>query len=153
MPQANAAEMEARVTAVYKMLLRGGRRQNILEHAEKEGWNVTPRQVDKYIAKANKIFKKQAAVDRDIERGLALEQLTDLYADARSMRDNRTGLDVRKERSKITDLYPPPQPRTLIISSSDEKLIIQLFEALVQAGHKPREFLEKTLQRLAEVKK
>jgi hypothetical protein len=101
-PQAKTTD---RVNEVYAMLVAGLRREAIIRLAnEKHGWNVRPRTVDDYIAKAKQRFEEEARVRREAELGKAIARLDNLYAKSVSRNDNRTALAVERERIELLGL-------------------------------------------------
>lgn len=132
--KANDAEMEKRVTAVFKLILRGAQRPAILEFAQKQAWDVSPRQIDTYARKANALFRAMAEADRELELGLAVAQLYDLYAGALSIQDRATALNARKELNKLKGLYPPEPPKTLRILNLTEETANRLAAELERRG-------------------
>ncbi|MBZ0306092.1 MAG: hypothetical protein K8I82_08505, partial [Anaerolineae bacterium] len=71
MTKSHNAKFAARVDAVYRLLLAGATRQEMLDFSEKQGWNVTPRQVDTYIRKARALLEKDSEFLRTLEFGKA----------------------------------------------------------------------------------
>ncbi len=99
------AELEHRVSLIYEMLLNGQRRREVLRAAnEQHGWGVSPRQVDSYIAKARKLFERDAQVHREAELGKAIARLDSLYAKTQAKQDLRTALMVERELIELLDL-------------------------------------------------
>lgn len=87
------------------MLVAGLRREAIIRLAnEKHGWNVRPRTVDDYIAKAKQRFEEEARVRREAELGKAIARLDNLYAKSMSRNDSRTALMVERERIELLGL-------------------------------------------------
>ena len=101
MPKSNDTELAARVNEVYKLLLGGANRQDVLDHATKQEWNVTPRQVDTYIRRAKTALDRESNFRKAVEFGKALNQLNNLYARALKIQDFRTALGVRKELNTV----------------------------------------------------
>lgn len=91
-------EISKRVDLVYEMLLQGIRRNVILQYASnKTDWNVSDRQVDTYISKANKLFEKESKIKHKLYFGRAVVRLEDVYARSIKDKDNRTALAVLRE--------------------------------------------------------
>lgn len=102
------AETTARVNAVYKMILAGLRRPEIIRLCvEKHGWNVKARAIDNYIAKAKQRFEEEARVQRGAELGKAIARLDTLYAKADARKDHRGALMVERERIELLGLQEP----------------------------------------------
>lgn len=99
------ARTTERVNEVYAMLIAGLRREAIIRLAnEKHGWNVRPRTVDDYIAKAKQRFEEEARVRRGAELGKAIARLDSLYAKSIGRNDSRTALAVERERIELLGL-------------------------------------------------
>ena len=99
------AVVERRVLDVFKLLLRGASRDEVLRHlAENEV--ESDRTADWYISKATARFKALAKVDAEKERGRQLSRLEDLYSRLFRIQDYRTALAVLRERNELAGLYP-----------------------------------------------
>lgn len=106
MAKATKGQMQQRVTEVYKLLLMGVDRAEILEHGRKT-WNLERAQVDNLIARANQVFERKAAVVQDQEFGKALARLNDLYMRSMKVQDYKTCLAVQRELSSLLGLNAP----------------------------------------------
>lgn len=121
------AEVERRVTEVYKMMLAGLRRGEILRLANaKHGWDVSRRQIDAYMARARKLFELDAKVCREAELGKAIARLDGLFAKTQAKQDLRTALMVERERIELLDLRAK--------QGGDESAVDE-FLALMKQGH------------------
>jgi hypothetical protein len=101
-------EYRRRVQTVYKMMLRGQGRQEILRFvAESTDWGVAERTVENYMAAANRLLEAQAKTVEQRELGLALARVDDLYARAVTIGDLRSALAAQKERNTLLGLYAP----------------------------------------------
>ena len=99
------AVVERRILDVFKLLLRGASRDEVLRHlAENEV--ESDRTADWYIGKATQRFKALAKVDAEKERGRQLARLEDLYSRLFRIQDYRTALAVLKERNELAGIYP-----------------------------------------------
>ena len=91
--KATHAEIEERVTAVYRLVIHGASRDEILRHAA-EKWGLATRQAEDYLARANARFAKLAAYVREEELGKARDRFEFLYGrnikaqDFKAARDN-----------------------------------------------------------------
>ncbi len=106
MPKGTVALMEQRITEIYKLLLLGAGRSDILQHASKKQWDVENRTVDEYISRATSLLKKKSEIDRDYMLNMARERLQMLYMRALSVQDLKTALAVQKEINTLEGLYP-----------------------------------------------
>ncbi|MFN7985907.1 MAG: hypothetical protein U0529_00430 [Thermoanaerobaculia bacterium] len=100
------AVVEKRILDVFKLLLRGASRPEVLQHLAAQEDVDAVRTGDWYIAKATARFKALAKVDAEKERGRQLARLEDLYSRLFRIQDYRTALAVLKERNELTGLYP-----------------------------------------------
>lgn len=102
------AEIEVRVTEIFKLLMAGAQRHDIRRYvAEKTKWEVPERTLDRYVARATACLRTHAAAVRDEELGLAILQLKDLYGRTYRIQDYKTSLAARKELSELLGLYAP----------------------------------------------
>lgn len=102
--KATYIEAEKRRQQIEKMLLVGASYSQIVEYCSKN-FNITSKQVDKYIAqikdKWKKIFDKQS----EYNLSLALARREFLYARALQENDIRAALDIERDIRKLQGLY------------------------------------------------
>jgi hypothetical protein len=98
------AEIEERVTTVYRMITGAASRQEILRYGSAT-WGVTERQVEDYVARATKRFSARAAVVREQELGKAIARFEDLYRKNLKAPDLREAHSVLSDFSKLLGLY------------------------------------------------
>lgn len=106
MPRSSKALLWRRIDAVYDLLLQSVSRRGVIAYAAKQGWGVSARQVDTYIARAREELARQAAHDREVEMGRALEQLNLLLMKALAAHDLATARAVRKDLTELLGLAP-----------------------------------------------
>ena len=99
------ALVEKRVADVFKLLLRGASREDVLRHLAENDVQAE-RTADFYISKANAKFKALSRTNSERELGRQLSRLEDLYQRVFRIQDYRTALAVTKERSELLGLYP-----------------------------------------------
>lgn len=115
---ANDALVEERVTVIYGLIIRGFSTRDILrfvadkkKNAQTEGvptiWDIEPRQVEIYIARAQEEFKAQAAIHRETEFGKAIARLEHLYSSNIDIQDYKTALATEKTRIDMLGLNAP----------------------------------------------
>lgn len=104
-PKATNHEAEKRVNLVYKMLLLGVSRADIIDYAT-NNWNIGAAMTDKYIAEANAIFKQQAEYIREDEFGKAVSRLQNLYEKNMKIQDYKAALATQKELNELLGMYP-----------------------------------------------
>ena len=99
------ATMNIRINAVASMILQGVSREKILKYANDEGWGVSNRTIDRYVAVARDGFEEVAKVNLKFELGRALSRLDDLYARSVATQDYKNALNIIKERAALVGLY------------------------------------------------
>lgn len=101
-------EVEARVSTVLSLLVAGCTRREIIRYAaEKTTWGVCERQIENYIAAANRAFEELSKTSRAREIGRALARLDDLYAKSLRIQDYKGCLATQKEINDLLALYAP----------------------------------------------
>lgn len=107
-PKPNKAETEHRITEIYKLLLIGLARHDILRFcAEKTQWGLQVRAIEYLIAKATARLQEQAKYIRDIQLGKAIARMDDLYSRTHRIQDYKTALAAQKELNELLGLYAP----------------------------------------------
>lgn len=91
-----------RVEVVYRLLLKGydteGIRQNV------SSWNISERQIARYITVAEKRIEAEAAVDRRERWNEAMARLRMMRREAKTIKEE---LDILREEAALAGLYPP----------------------------------------------
>ncbi|MDD3538489.1 MAG: hypothetical protein PHH65_09645 [Eubacteriales bacterium] len=104
-PKSNSVEMRARVATVYRLLLSGLRRREVIQYArEKTEWNVSDRTIDNYIRKASAEIKEVTDEELEAARGMAHKRLDTLYYKSLLINDYKTALAVQKEINELFGL-------------------------------------------------
>lgn len=102
------AEIEVRVTEIFKLLMAGVQRHDIRRYvAEKVKWEVPERTLDRYVARATELIRASAAFDRNTELGRAISRLHDLYSRSYRVQDFKTCLTTQRELNELLGLYAP----------------------------------------------
>jgi len=107
MTKSNAAQVQARVDAVFELLLQGASRRGVLQYAARSGWGVSPRQIDTYIHAAKAELARLAEIDRSEELGTATAQLRMLFMRALATGDLRSARAIRKDLRALLGLEAP----------------------------------------------
>ena len=107
MARITAAESELRKNQVVDLLLKGAKRSQIIDYANKRNWGVKPRMIDKYIEKATAIIRESSVVDREYEIALAKQRLEWLYMQNVATQDLREARAVVKTKSELLGLEAP----------------------------------------------
>ena len=103
--KSTSVEMEARISAVYRMLLSGMRRQEIIQYvADKTDWGVCERTLDTYMERARLDIAEVTAEERQTALGMAYKRLDTLYYKSLLINDYKTALAVQKEINDINGI-------------------------------------------------
>jgi len=121
MARITKAEKERRVTEVARFLLQGVGRAQILQYASNNGWKLTDRAVDNYIAAATEQIKAKADTDREYEIALAKERYEFLLTKNLAKSDYREARQVVKARAELLGIEMPKQ---VDLTSDGEKVEI-----------------------------
>lgn len=141
-----------RTTEVYRMLLAGKRRDEILQHVVKARWRVCVRTVDSLIATATAMIEAEATVDRAREFSIAKQRLENMYALAMERNDLGNARLALMELHKLLSLYMPPAPQTLRLLGVDYAQLEDVVKMLHGAGYDPSDVFNSMLVELAEAK-
>jgi hypothetical protein len=105
--RANSLTLRQRVEEVLQMRLAGLEFMDIRQHAEKEGWNVSERQLWRYIAAGDKLLEESLEKDRLKVFNRAIAQRRALLARSMSVSDYSTAARILKDEAELLNLYPP----------------------------------------------
>lgn len=130
--RASAADMTARVNAVYTMLLNGADRQAILKKAAAD-WQISRSSTDALIKRANALFEQQAEIIRERELGKALARHEDWIQQSLKVKDISEARQNQREISQLLALYQPQTVQIIaqLMTPADAKLLADLL-ALVK---------------------
>lgn len=104
-PKCTSAEKAARIATIYRLLLSGMRRREILQYVtEKTDWGLETSAIDKYIREATQEIKEVTAEEIDTARGMAYKRLDTLYYKSLLINDYKTALAVQKEMNELFGL-------------------------------------------------
>jgi hypothetical protein len=134
-------EVNERVTAFYKLTLKGAEFSILRQFAAKKGWDLSDRQIRRYQRMAMDRFAKfrdrnsSLLPDRQIMRkGL-------LFRMAVKAKDVLAALAVEKDLQKLLDLYPKKQPPLppleMILGLLPPQLAADLREAIAEQIRQP----------------
>ncbi len=100
-----------RVEEIADLLLLGATPTNIRQYAVEQKWNVSERNVYRYIADAHKVIAK--SVDKNRSRLLAWHHASRraLYARCMAVSDYGTASRLMKDEAELLGLYPPKEIR------------------------------------------
>ena len=104
MPKSTSAEMDSRIAAVYRLLLEGARRRDIMQYNKDAGWNVCESMVDRYIAIATAEIAEVTELEKQTALGMAYKRLDMLFSEAHRDKDFKTCLAVQRELNELGGL-------------------------------------------------
>src|SRR5262245_20941811 len=97
--------VKKRVEEVLQLRLMGAEFLDIRQHASENGWNVSDRQLYRYIAAGDELLDSTLDKDRRRLANRHIAQRRALYARAMSVSDYRTALAVLKDEAELLRLY------------------------------------------------
>jgi hypothetical protein len=99
-------QTQQRVEEVLQIRLMGAEVWNIRQHAAEQGWNVSERQLYRYIARADELMARHLEKDRDKLFNRHHAQRRALLARALEVSDFRAALAIMKDEADLLGLYP-----------------------------------------------
>ncbi len=100
------AVIAVRVDEVLSIRLAGGELYDLRAHAAEKGWNVSERQLRRYVEAADEVIAESLERDRERLFRRHVAQRRSLYARALQEGDYRTALAVVKDEAELQNLYP-----------------------------------------------
>ena len=107
MAKSDKATVLRRVQDVLRLVLAGAEFADIRQYASDQDWQVSGRQVRRYMESAYGQLASAAKRDRDQLLGRHLMQRRALYARCLKGNDLRTALQVLRDEAALQGLYPP----------------------------------------------
>ena len=107
MAKSNKATVIRRVQEVLRLTLAGAEFPEIQQYASGQGWNLSERQLRRYLELAYQDLGETAQRDRQQLIGRHLMQRRALYARALKANDIRTALQVLRDEAALLGLYAP----------------------------------------------
>ena len=133
--KATKNEIEKRILTIYQMILKGYSRVEILRYAsEKTKWNVSGRQVETYLHRAQERYKKNLDKKEEFLLGKSYTRLENLYRKSFDNSDFKTCLQIEKT---IIETFGLEQPKKIDLTSDGEK--ISGFKVELVDGKKKKE--------------
>jgi hypothetical protein len=105
MKRASDAEVAARVEEVLHCRLNGAEFHDLQAHAREKGWQVSERQLWRYVAAADELVERTFEPDRQKVFRRHILQRRALYARALQDGDYRTALAVLRDEAELHGLY------------------------------------------------
>jgi hypothetical protein len=106
MSKSDKTTTNRRINEVSRLLVAGAEFADVRQFATAQGWNVTDRQVRRYLETAYKRLAKVTNRDRKQMLGRHLTQRRALYARSAKGNDNRTALAILRDEAQLQGLYP-----------------------------------------------
>lgn len=101
--KANTFEAEWRKTFIQGLMLDGCPTAEIVRFCS-EKYNISRRQVEKYIQQINQRFKESSMIDRDTEFAKALKRMTRLYNKCLKKGDLKSAIIASREKHELLGL-------------------------------------------------
>jgi hypothetical protein len=105
-PRASDAEVAHRVEDVLRLRLDGAEFLDLQAYARDHGWDVSERQLWRYVAQADALMEKALDADRDKLFRRHVHQRRALYARAVKDGDYRAALAIARDEAQLQGLYP-----------------------------------------------
>ncbi|MBA4192594.1 MAG: hypothetical protein C0467_31890 [Planctomycetaceae bacterium] len=122
--KASRLEVAERVEEILKIRLDGAQFHDCVTFAKEKGWNVSERQVGRYISSADELLVERLEKKRKpvIARHIAQRQA--LFARAVNAADLRTALAILDSECKLRGLFPEAGVKDLLklLASQEERL-------------------------------
>ena len=94
------AELESRISQIYKLIIIGSSRQKILQYASKKWGELSDRTVDGYIASARKLMMQNLEIDRTVALAEELELRREIIFQAMQDKKYQIALQASDSRAK-----------------------------------------------------
>ena len=107
MAKSNKATVSRRVLEVLRLTLAGAEFPEIQQYASEKGWDISERQLRRYLELAYQELGETAQRDRQQLIGRHMMQRRALYARALKANDIRTALQVLRDEAALLGLYAP----------------------------------------------
>jgi hypothetical protein len=101
------SEIEIRVSQIYKLLVVGTSRPQILQYASKKWGEISDRSVDSYISQARKIMMQNLEIDRTEALAEELELRREIIFKAMQDKKYQIALSAADSRAKLRGLFLP----------------------------------------------
>ena len=98
-------EIEQRVSQIYKLLVIGTSRHQILQYASKKWGGISDRSVDGYIASARKLMMQNLEIDRTVALAEELELRREIIFQAMQDKKYQIALQASDSRAKLRGLF------------------------------------------------
>jgi hypothetical protein len=133
--KATKAEVAKRVEEILQIRLSGAEFADIRQYAAENGWNVSDRQLRRYVQDSDTLMAEGFERDRDKLFVRHVAQRRALYARTMQIGDYRTALAVAKDEAELQGLYDRLKPSALeqILASLPAEFAREVRAALAAA--------------------
>jgi hypothetical protein len=114
MAKSDKATILRRIDDVTRLVLAGAEFADIRQYASDQVWQVSQRQIRRYLEAAYKRLAQTTKRDRKQLLGRHLMQRRALYARSLKGNDVRTALQVLRDEAALQGLYPPTKITSLV---------------------------------------
>jgi hypothetical protein len=90
-----------------QLRLHGAELPDIVQYSSEKQWNIGPRQLRKYIAKADALIVEILNANREQLFGRHVMQRRAIFARCMKINDYRTALQVLRDEAQLEGLYAP----------------------------------------------
>ena len=129
--KATKAEIERRVTTLFKLMLKGYGRADMLQYVSENdaknpetAWNISERQLENYIARANERFKEYSESQRSGMLDKAVMRLEYVYMQCIKVQDYSKAIAALRELNLLLGLHEPQKTNVKHEGMVDGKLEI-----------------------------
>lgn len=98
-------EHSRRIKEVAKLLCLGQGRSDIYEHANKQGWDKSERQLDNYIQDATALLKERLLGEIDEEKAKAIDRAIMIFQQSIKAGERKIALAANEQIAKLHGLY------------------------------------------------
>jgi hypothetical protein len=121
--------LRQRIEEVLNLRLLGAEFVDIRQHASAQGWNVSDRQLFRYIEGGDKILSKTLERNRDRLLDRHIAQRRALYARCMAVSDYASARAVLRDEAELLGLYP--SKKTELTGSNGAPVQLHIVEEIV----------------------
>lgn len=121
--KATIAEIDRRVTEVYKLLCRGANRAQVVRHCS-DKWGIGSRQAENYMARARKQMRELLAESREDLLSIEIAFRNDLLLEASQKGKLFTALQIADSRARLLGLFEPSSEQQSKTSGIELRLVM-----------------------------
>jgi hypothetical protein len=130
--------VQQRVEEILELRLLGAEFVNIRQHAAQRGWNVSDRQLWRYIAAGDDVLARTLEKDREKLLNRHIAQRRALLGRAIAGSDYGTALRIMQDDAKLSNLYPPSADAQVLAKAEEMQKRLAALEAEKRGDHGDR---------------